>query len=111
MLLAYRFLPGQLDPHDPTPVADPHVMLLGLGTTTAVMVQCLILLPYLKKAGINLRPKWGLDARIKQFGGMAVASITWFVVPILYCWVAEWKFRLARSAPNPDVPPAQGETV
>ncbi len=32
---------------------------------------------------------------IPSFGGMAVASITWFVVPILYCWVAEWKFRLA----------------
>ena len=80
VLLAYRFLPGQLDPHEPTPVADPHVMLLGLGTTTAVMVQCLILLPYLKKAGINLRPKWGLDARIKQFGGMALAIITYVAI-------------------------------
>ena len=80
VLLAYRFLPGQLDPHEPTPVADPHVMRLGLGTTTAVMVQCLILLPYLKKAGINLRPKWGLDARIKQFGGMALAIITYVAI-------------------------------
>ena len=80
VLLAYRFLPGELDPHEPTPVADPHVMLLGLGTTTAVMVQCLILLPYLKKAGINLRPKWGLDARIKQFGGMALAIITYVAI-------------------------------
>ncbi len=35
---------------------------------------------------------------IPSFGGMAVASITWFVVPILYCWVAEWKFRLALIA-------------
>jgi Cu(I)/Ag(I) efflux system membrane protein CusA/SilA len=33
---------------------------------------------------------------IPTFGGMAVASITWFVVPILYCWSAEWKFRLSR---------------
>ena len=38
---------------------------------------------------------------IPSFGGMAVASITWFVVPILYCWVAEWKFRLSsRSQSN-----------
>ena len=80
VLLAYRFLPGRLDPHDPTPVADPHIMLLGLGTTTAVIVQCLILVPYLKKAGINLRPKWGLDARIKQFGGMALAIITYVAI-------------------------------
>ena len=41
---------------------------------------------------------------IPSFGGMAVASITWFVVPILYCWVAEWKFRLSRPAQSPDVP-------
>lgn len=33
---------------------------------------------------------------IPTFGGMAVASITWFVVPILYSTVAEWQLR-ARS--------------
>ena len=39
---------------------------------------------------------------ILLFGGMIVASITWFVVPILYCGVAEWRFRLHRRAePNP----------
>ncbi len=33
---------------------------------------------------------------IPTFGGMAVASITWFVVPILYCSLQEWKLRLSR---------------
>jgi len=49
---------------------------------------------------------------IPTFGGMAVASVTWFVVPILYCWAEEWKLRLARarSASNTDVPKAQGES-
>ncbi len=37
---------------------------------------------------------------IPTFGGMAVASITWFVVPILYCWGAEWKHRLAPRIPS-----------
>ena len=48
---------------------------------------------------------------IPSFGGMVVASITWFVVPILYCWVHEWKFRLSRAHPpsNPDVPQVQGD--
>ncbi|MCA9272125.1 MAG: efflux RND transporter permease subunit [Phycisphaerales bacterium] len=32
---------------------------------------------------------------IPTFGGMLVASFTWFVVPILYCWGAEWKLRLS----------------
>ncbi|MGP1308676.1 MAG: efflux RND transporter permease subunit [Phycisphaerales bacterium] len=35
---------------------------------------------------------------IPTFGGMAVASITWFVVPILYCWGAEWKHRVTHRA-------------
>lgn len=50
---------------------------------------------------------------IPSFGGMAVASITWFVVPILYCWAQEWKFRLshARPASNTTVPPAQGDSI
>ena len=38
---------------------------------------------------------------IPAFGGMIVASCTWFVVPILYCWAQEWKFRLKpRSQPH-----------
>lgn len=32
---------------------------------------------------------------IPTFGGMLVASITWFVVPILYCWMLELRFRLS----------------
>ncbi len=43
--------------------------MLALGTTLGVIVQCLILFPYLKKAGINLKPQWGLDDRLKQYGG------------------------------------------
>jgi Cu(I)/Ag(I) efflux system membrane protein CusA/SilA len=47
---------------------------------------------------------------IPSFGGMIVASITWFVVPILYCWAQEWKFRLSQqaAASDPNVPEAQG---
>ncbi|MFU8828543.1 MAG: efflux RND transporter permease subunit, partial [Phycisphaerales bacterium] len=50
---------------------------------------------------------------IPSFGGMAVASITWFVVPILYCWAQEWKFRLSQERPasNTTVPPAQGDSL
>ncbi len=33
---------------------------------------------------------------IPSFGGMVFAIITVFVVPVLYCWVEEWKFRSGR---------------
>lgn len=43
---------------------------------------------------------------IPTFGGMVVASITWFVVPVLFCWAAELKLRLSLAtsyspAPSP----------
>ncbi|ACU90391.1 efflux RND transporter permease subunit [Desulfomicrobium baculatum] len=34
---------------------------------------------------------------IPSFGGMVFAIITVFVVPVLYCWVEEVKFRLGRA--------------
>lgn len=34
---------------------------------------------------------------IPTFGGMAVASLTWFVVPILYCGWAELRLRLSNT--------------
>lgn len=61
-------------------VTDPHMLLLGLGTTTGVVVQALIMVPYLKKAGIDLRPLWGLDARLKKFGGMALAIVVYVLI-------------------------------
>lgn len=80
VMALYWLLPGALQPEAASPVTDPHVLLLGLGTTLGVVVQCLILVPYLKRAGVNLRPLWGLDARLKQFGGMAVAIIAYVAI-------------------------------
>ena len=80
VLVAYQLLPGQLHPDAPSPITDRHVLLLALGTTAGVVVQCLILFPYLKKAGINLKPLWGLDDRLKQFGGMAMAIVAYVAV-------------------------------
>ncbi|MGV6814479.1 MAG: efflux RND transporter permease subunit [Phycisphaerales bacterium] len=47
---------------------------------------------------------------IPTFGGMTVASITWYVVPILYCWAQEWKLRIfKRPQPNRIVNHSQSE--
>ncbi|GEB97467.1 murein biosynthesis integral membrane protein MurJ [Corynebacterium flavescens] len=80
VLVAYQLVPGSLHPQAPSPVSDPHVLLLGLGTTLGVVLQCLILFPSLKKAGINLRPLWGLDDRLRQFGGMALAIVAYVAI-------------------------------
>lgn len=80
VLLAYQFVPGQLNAAEASPVTDPHVLLLAAGTTLGVIIQCAILMPYIKKAGINIKPLWGLDARLKQFGNMAIAIVAYVAI-------------------------------
>ena len=45
-----------------------------------MVIQALIMIPPLRKAGVDLRPLWGLDERLKQFGGMAVAIIIYVAI-------------------------------
>ena len=80
VMVLYMILPGQLDPKEHTGVTDPHILLLGLGTTLGVAVQCLIMLPALRRLKIDLRPLWGIDERLKQFGGMALAIVTYVAI-------------------------------
>ncbi|SDS71262.1 murein biosynthesis integral membrane protein MurJ [Corynebacterium timonense] len=80
VLLLYMLVPGQLSPAAPAAVNNPHVLLLGLGTTLGVVVQCLIMLPALRKLGIDLRPLWGIDDRLKAFGTMALAIIAYVAI-------------------------------
>ena len=80
VLLLYMLVPGHLHPAAPASISNPHVALLGLGTTLGVVVQCLIMVPALRKLRIDLRPLWGIDERLKQFGGMALAIITYVAI-------------------------------
>ena len=78
----YLVLPEgtKLQPTDSVTILNPHILLVGLGTTLGVVVQALIMVPYLRKAGIDLRPLWGLDERLKSFGGMAVAIVVYVAI-------------------------------
>ncbi|WP_408608299.1 murein biosynthesis integral membrane protein MurJ [Corynebacterium renale] len=80
VLLLYMLVPGRLNPAASVTILDPHVLLLGAGTTLGVVVQLLIMIPPLKRAGIDLRPLWGIDARLKQFGGMALAIVVYVAI-------------------------------
>lgn len=79
-LLAYWLLPGFISNDAPGDLADPHILLIGLGTTLGVVVQALIMVPPLLKAGINLKPLWGIDDRIRQFAGMGIAIVAYVAV-------------------------------
>jgi putative peptidoglycan lipid II flippase len=48
---------GELSPQAIRPW---EVWLLGIGTTLGIAVQSLVLLPLMRRAGVPLRPRWGL---------------------------------------------------
>lgn len=77
VLGVYMLWPARMHPHQHVSIFDPQIMFLGIGTTLGIVAQCLIMLPYLRHAGIDMRPLWGIDARLKQFGGMALAIIVY----------------------------------
>lgn len=77
---AYWIVPGRLDPKEPVSITNPHILLLGVGTTLGVVVQALILLPAMRRLGISLKPLWGIDDRLKQFGGMALAIVVYVAI-------------------------------
>jgi len=49
-------------------ITDFQVQLLGWGTTLGVVVQALILIPVVKRSGIQLRPMFGVKGLGKSFG-------------------------------------------
>ncbi|MFC0316092.1 murein biosynthesis integral membrane protein MurJ [Gordonia phosphorivorans] len=78
-LVLFFVMPGEIS-LNPVRMSDPKLLVLGVGTTVGVVLQAGILLPYLKRAGIQLRLQWGIDARLRRFGGMAVAIIAYVLI-------------------------------
>ncbi|WP_407671098.1 murein biosynthesis integral membrane protein MurJ [Nocardia stercoris] len=75
----YAVTPGEIS-LDPVRMGDPKLLILGLGVTFGVFVQVMSLLPPIRRAGIDLRPLWGVDDRLKQFGGMGAAVILYVLI-------------------------------
>ncbi|HJC59027.1 MAG TPA: murein biosynthesis integral membrane protein MurJ [Candidatus Dietzia intestinigallinarum] len=79
-LALFAVVGSGIDPAAPVNILSGPILLLGLGTTAGVVLQALVLVPALLRAGIDLRPRWGLDPRMKQFGGHALAGVTYVLI-------------------------------
>ncbi|MFC6011630.1 murein biosynthesis integral membrane protein MurJ [Nocardia lasii] len=79
VLAVYALTPGEIS-LDPVRMGDPKLLTLGVGITAGVAVQALSLLPAIRRHGINLRPLWGIDARLRQFGKMGIAIILYVLI-------------------------------
>ncbi|RJQ83456.1 murein biosynthesis integral membrane protein MurJ [Pseudonocardiaceae bacterium YIM PH 21723] len=66
----FALLPGEIT-LNPVQMTQPKVLVLGLGTTLGIAFQAMVMVPALRRSGVSLRPKWGWDPRLKQFGGLA----------------------------------------
>lgn len=79
-LALFAVVSNGIDADAPVNLLSGPILLLGLGTTLGVVVQAAMLLPALRRAGVSLRPQWGLDPRLKQFGGNALAGLTYVFI-------------------------------
>ncbi|MBM7368739.1 murein biosynthesis integral membrane protein MurJ [Gordonia hydrophobica] len=78
-LALYAAMPGEMT-LNPVKMSDPKLLVLGIGTTLGVVLQASILIPFLRRVGVRLKLQWGIDDRLRQFGGMAVAIVAYVLV-------------------------------
>ncbi|PPK68082.1 murein biosynthesis integral membrane protein MurJ [Actinokineospora auranticolor] len=70
-LIVYKIVPGDIS-LDPVRMGDAKLLVLGVGTTLGIVVQSVILLPAIRKLGFRFRWNFGFDARLREFGGLAL---------------------------------------
>ena len=66
----YIVTPGEIS-LDPVRMGDAKLLTLGVGATLGIAVQAIVLIPPLLRSGFRFRWRWGIDARLKEFGGLA----------------------------------------
>ncbi|MGY1718190.1 murein biosynthesis integral membrane protein MurJ [Blastococcus sp. SYSU DS0552] len=85
--------PGELEP---ATIAPGLVWLLGIGTVLGIAVQAVVLVPLLRKAGIPLRPRWGLrETGLREAGTLGLWVIGYVAVSQIGVVVA---LRIANAA-------------
>ncbi len=72
----YVLVPGGLSVEP----GNTKLLVLGIGTTLGVAAQTLVLLVAIARERISLRPLWGIDDRLKQFGAMAAAMVLYVLI-------------------------------
>jgi putative peptidoglycan lipid II flippase len=85
--------PGDLTP---ATITSGQVWLLGIGTTLGIAAQALVVLPLLRKAGVPLRPRWGLrETGLREAGSLGLWVIGYVAISQIGVVVA---LRVANAA-------------
>ncbi|MGZ8745935.1 MAG: murein biosynthesis integral membrane protein MurJ [Mycobacterium sp.] len=75
----YLVVPGELSV-DPVKMGNAKLLVLGIGMTLGTVTQVVVLLVALRRERVSLRPLWGIDDRLKQFGAMASAMVLYVLI-------------------------------
>ncbi|WP_309136284.1 murein biosynthesis integral membrane protein MurJ [Nocardioides campestrisoli] len=96
MLVTYWFVYGPAEGAEKVgPYSTGQELLLGLGSTAGIVVQLLVLLPYLKAAGFSYRPRF--DFRGTGLGHTMKLAI-WTILFVVVNQITFWQVtRLATS--------------
>lgn len=80
-LVTFYLMPGELT-LNPTQMGQPKLLVLGIGSTLGVILQAMIQVPAMRRAGIKLRLRWGVDDRLKHFGSMGIAIVAYVFISL-----------------------------
>jgi len=61
-------------------MGNAKLLVLGIGMTLGTVTQVVVLLVALRRERVSLRPLWGIDDRLKQFGAMASAMVLYVLI-------------------------------
>ncbi|GJF13518.1 murein biosynthesis integral membrane protein MurJ [Mycolicibacterium cyprinidarum] len=75
----YVLVPGELS-INPVEMGDAKLLVLGIGTTLGVIAQAAVLFVAIRAQRVSMRPLWGIDARLKRFGMMALAMVLYVLI-------------------------------
>nr|MCH9734598.1 murein biosynthesis integral membrane protein MurJ [Actinomycetes bacterium] len=75
----YLLVPGELSVN-PVEMGNAKLLVLGIGTTLGVVAQAAVLFSAIRAQRVSLRPLWGIDARLKRFGMMALAMVLYVLI-------------------------------
>jgi putative peptidoglycan lipid II flippase len=75
----YLVVPGELSV-DPVEMGNAKLLVLGIGMTLGTVTQVVVLFVALRRERVSLRPLWGIDDRLKQFGAMASAMVLYVLI-------------------------------
>jgi len=69
-IIVVAILPGEISTN-PVRMGDAKLLTLGIGVTLGIVAQAVILIPAVLRMGFKWKWRWGIDARMKEFGGLA----------------------------------------